>query len=289
MLTSITSSWTSVSHCTATEPVLNVKQWATRAHINLASEARVLTYLVLAGVTAPLGLMEVAVKQTGIIIVDNCKLAVAVNFGTNAAFFPCAAAQQLQIKDELENYSSLDLTGSLLLGGLVQLPVIFPVLYKHFTGCIRNVYIDHKFLDLSHPLYNNGTSAKCKAMGNTCTYKPCERGTCFNILGSRRCDCPTGFDGSRCETSIEFFLRICVKYTKRFSRQSFKRVPANSKVNLLWSVSMRFRTAKPSGTLFEISFSLSSSVPELVDGKLSYNYKELLVLQLPHIAVNDTQ
>ena len=63
MFTSITSSWTSVSHCTTTEPVLNVKQWATRAHINLASEARVLTYLVLAGVTVPLGLMEVAVKQ----------------------------------------------------------------------------------------------------------------------------------------------------------------------------------------------------------------------------------
>ena len=63
MFTSITSSWTSVSHCTTTEPVLNVKQWATRTHINLASEARVLTYLVLAGVTAPLGLMEVAVKQ----------------------------------------------------------------------------------------------------------------------------------------------------------------------------------------------------------------------------------
>ena len=42
--------------------------------------------------------------QTGIIIVDNCKLAVAVNFGTNAAFFPCAAAQQLQIKDDSENY-----------------------------------------------------------------------------------------------------------------------------------------------------------------------------------------
>ena len=54
-----------------------------------------------------------------------------------------------------------------------------------------------------------------------------------------------------------------VKYTERFSRQSFKRVPANSKVNLLWSVSMRFRTAKPSGTLFEISFSSSSSVPEV--------------------------
>ena len=42
--------------------------------------------------------------QTGIIIVDDCKLAVAVNFGTKAASFPCAAAQQLQIKDESENY-----------------------------------------------------------------------------------------------------------------------------------------------------------------------------------------
>ena len=47
----------------------------------------------------------------------------------------------------------------LLLGGLMQLPVKFPVLYKHFTGCIRNGYIDHKFLDLSQPLNNNGTSA----------------------------------------------------------------------------------------------------------------------------------
>ena len=43
--------------------MLNVKQWATRAHINLAGEARVFTYLVLTGVTVPLGLMEVAVKQ----------------------------------------------------------------------------------------------------------------------------------------------------------------------------------------------------------------------------------
>ena len=103
-------------------------------------------------------------------------------------------------------FSPLHLTGPLLLGGLVQLPIKFPVPYKHFTGCIRNVYIDHKFLDLSQPLYNNGTSAKCKAMGNTCAYKPCERGTCFNILGSRRCDCPTGFDGSRCETGVDFFF-----------------------------------------------------------------------------------
>ena len=50
-----------------------------------------------------------------------------------------------------------------------------------------------------------------------------------------------------------------VKYTERFSGQSFKRLPANSKV----SVSVRFYTAKPSGTLLETSFPSSSSVLEV--------------------------
>ena len=40
-------------------------------------------------------------------------------------------------------------------------------------------------------------------------------------------------------------------------------MPANLKVNLPWSVSMGFRTAKPSGSLLEISFSSSSSVSEV--------------------------
>ena len=130
-------------------------------------------------------------------------------------------------------FSSLDLTGPLLLGGLVQLPVKFPVLYKHFTGCIRNVYIDHKFLDLSQPLYNNGTSAKCKAMGNTCAYKPCERGTCFNILGSRRCDCPTGYDGSRCETGIAFFF---YGYVRDLSSRTYFSLKRSEEYGIFWNL-----------------------------------------------------
>ena len=177
--------------------------------------------------------------------------------------------------------SSLDLTGPLLLGGLVQLPVKFPVLYKHFTGCIRNVYIDHKFLDLSQPLYNNGTSAKCKAMGNTCAYKPCERGTCFNILGSRRCDCPTGFDGSRCETGIEFFiLRIC-KWSSSRTYFSLKRL---EEYRIFWNL-FKCLASKMQTTVHELCMikdtlwafkcmrflvmrNISSSLSDLVDLQL---------------------
>ena len=118
-------------------------------------------------------------------------------------------------------------------GGLVQLPIKFPFLYKHFTGCIRNVYINHEFLDLSQPLYNDGTSAKCKAMGNTCAYKPCGRGTCFNILGSHRCDCPTGFDGSRGETGIEFFF---YGYVSNLSSRTYFSLKRSQEYGIFWNI-----------------------------------------------------
>ena len=47
--------------------MLNVKQWATRAHINLASEVRVLTYLVHAGVTAQLREFSIALINNSLI------------------------------------------------------------------------------------------------------------------------------------------------------------------------------------------------------------------------------
>ncbi|KAJ7355115.1 hypothetical protein OS493_027904 [Desmophyllum pertusum] len=118
-------------------------------------------------------------------------------------------------------------------------------------------------------------------MDNSCSSRPCQRGTCSNILGTRRCKCPPGYGGSSCESAMT--------HTERFLGQSYKRVPDTSSVNLPWSFSLRFRTAKPSGTLVETSFSSSSSVLKVVSGKLLYNYNELLALKLPHIAVNDTK
>ena len=56
------------------------------------------------------------------------------------------------------------------------------------------------------------------------------------------------------------FTLTAMAFTERFLGQSYKRVPDTSKVNIPWSFSLRFRTAKPSGTLVETTFSSSSSV-----------------------------
>lgn len=54
---------------------------------------------------------------------------------------------------------SLDLTGPLLLGGVPDLPEDFPVRNRDFVGCIRNLTIDSKPIDMAGFVANNGTAA----------------------------------------------------------------------------------------------------------------------------------
>lgn len=54
---------------------------------------------------------------------------------------------------------SLDLTGPLLLGGVPDLPEDFPVRNRDFVGCIRNLAIDNKPIDMASFIANNGTAA----------------------------------------------------------------------------------------------------------------------------------
>lgn len=43
----------------------------------------------------------------------------------------------------------LDLTGPLQVGGLPNIPSSFQVKNKDFVGCISDLYIDYKFVDLN--------------------------------------------------------------------------------------------------------------------------------------------
>jgi hypothetical protein len=54
---------------------------------------------------------------------------------------------------------SLDLTGPLLLGGVPNLPEDFPVHNRQFVGCMRNLSIDGRSVDMAGFIANNGTVA----------------------------------------------------------------------------------------------------------------------------------
>lgn len=54
---------------------------------------------------------------------------------------------------------SLDLTGPLLLGGVPNLPEDFPVRNRDFVGCMRNLSIDSRAVDMAGYIANNGTAA----------------------------------------------------------------------------------------------------------------------------------
>ena len=47
--------------------------------------------------------------------------------------------------------------------------------------------------------------------GNECSPNPCVRGTCIDLISAYRCNCPTGYRGTRCEF-IRERLRVYVRY-----------------------------------------------------------------------------
>lgn len=54
-------------------------------------------------------------------------------------------------------FRSLDLTGPLLLGGVPTLPEDFPVQNRQFVGCMKDLRIDNRHIDMASFIANNGT------------------------------------------------------------------------------------------------------------------------------------
>ncbi|KAH0630148.1 hypothetical protein JD844_012822 [Phrynosoma platyrhinos] len=92
-------------------------------------------------------------EKVAILIVDQCDASVALQFGSEIGNYTCAA-EGVQSSSK----KSLDLTGPLLLGGVPNLPENFPVEHREFVGCMRDLYIDNKRIDLASYIANNGTS-----------------------------------------------------------------------------------------------------------------------------------
>lgn len=54
-------------------------------------------------------------------------------------------------------HRSLDLTGPLFLGGVPNLPENFPFSTREFIGCMKDLHIDNRPVDMAGFIANNGT------------------------------------------------------------------------------------------------------------------------------------
>ncbi|XP_072928982.1 cadherin EGF LAG seven-pass G-type receptor 3 isoform X2 [Hemitrygon akajei] len=133
-------------------------------------------------------------QKVAILTIDDCDTSIAVHFGDGIGNYSCAA-EGVQSSSK----KSLDLTGPLLLGGVPNLPENFPVINREFVGCMKELHIDSKRIDMAAYIANNGTFPGCNKKQPFCDSNPCKNGgTCVIIWETFFCECPLGYGSKDC-------------------------------------------------------------------------------------------
>ncbi|XP_071589956.1 cadherin EGF LAG seven-pass G-type receptor 1 isoform X6 [Heliangelus exortis] len=188
-------------------------------------------------------------EKVAVVTVDDCDTAVAVRFGSLIGNYTCAA-QGTQTGSK----KSLDLTGPLLLGGVPNLPEDFPVHNRQFIGCMRNLSIDSKPIDMASFIANNGTLPGCAAQRNYCETNWCQNGgTCINKWNTYICECPVRYGGKNCEQAMPS--------PQRFSGESIIIwSDLDITISVPWYIGLMFRTRKVNGMLMQASAGAASKI-----------------------------
>ncbi|XP_039201512.1 cadherin EGF LAG seven-pass G-type receptor 3 isoform X1 [Crotalus tigris] len=199
--------------------------------------------------------------KVAILTVDKCDTSLALQFGNEIGNYSCAA-EGVQSSSK----KSLDLTGPLLLGGVPNLPENFPVEHREFVGCMRDLYIDSKHIDLASYIANNGTSIGCHAKHSFCDSNPCKNsGTCIVGWSSFICECPIGFGGKDC--------RHAMHHPHHFHGNSilFWDFRNEVKISTPWYMGLAFRTRQANGVLLQANAGQYTTILcQLDSGLLSF-------------------
>ncbi|TFK00729.1 izumo sperm-egg fusion protein 3 [Platysternon megacephalum] len=220
-------------------------------------------------------------QKVAVVTVDDCDAAVALKFGEVLGNYSCSA-QGTQSGTK----KSLDLTGPLLLGGVPDLPESFPVHNRQFVGCIRNLLIDNRQLDMADFIANNGTVPGCSAKKNVCDSNTCHNGgTCVNQWDTFSCQCPLGFGGKNCRQEMANPQRFVGSSLVAWSD------PALS-ISLPWHLGLMFRTRQANGVLLRaLAGQLSTITLQLSEGHVLMSVSQPggrgWALQLHQVKVND--
>uniref|UniRef100_A0A8C1ZEY8 Cadherin EGF LAG seven-pass G-type receptor 1b n=1 Tax=Cyprinus carpio TaxID=7962 RepID=A0A8C1ZEY8_CYPCA len=181
-------------------------------------------------------------EKVAVVAVDDCDVAMALRFGEQIGNYSCAARGT-----QTGQKKSLDLTGPLLLGGVPNLPEDFPVQKRDFVGCIRNLTIDSKPIDMASFIANNGTSAGCAAKHDYCSKVVCQNGgVCVNRWNTHTCNCPLGYGGKNCEHVMPAPLHFDGHALVSWSETDIT-------IAIPWYMGLMFRTRKSTGVLLQAS------------------------------------
>ncbi|XP_046730560.1 cadherin EGF LAG seven-pass G-type receptor 2 isoform X2 [Silurus meridionalis] len=181
-------------------------------------------------------------QKVVVVTVDDCDTSVALRFGRTIGSYLCAAQGS-----QSGSKKSLDLTGPLLLGGVPHLPEDFPVRSRQFVGCMKDLHIDSRYIDMNSYIANNGTVPGCSVKRQMCVSSPCVNGgVCVSLWGSLRCDCPLGFGGRSCEKAMP--------HPQRFHGNSLLLWhDLDIVVTVPWRLELMFRTQLPTSTILHIT------------------------------------
>ncbi|XP_075403418.1 cadherin EGF LAG seven-pass G-type receptor 3 [Tenrec ecaudatus] len=180
--------------------------------------------------------------KVAVLSMDDCDVAVALQFGAEIGNYSCAAAGM-----QTSSKKSLDLTGPLLLGGVPNLPENFPVSHKDFVGCMRDLHIDGRRVDMAAFVANNGTTAGCQAKLRFCDSSPCKNsGLCSERWGGYVCDCPVGYGGKDCRLTMTHPYRFHGNGTLTWDFGS------DMTVSVPWYLGLAFRTRATQGVLMQV-------------------------------------
>ncbi|XP_067381943.1 cadherin EGF LAG seven-pass G-type receptor 3 isoform X2 [Channa argus] len=223
-------------------------------------------------------------EKIAVVSIDDCDTALSLRFGTQLGNYSCAAQGK-----QTSSKKSLDLTGPLFLGGVPNVPDNFPFGTREFIGCMKELHIDNKPLDLAGFIANNGTIPGCSAKLPFCKSNPCQNGgTCRVSWETFSCDCPLGYGGKDCSHVMP--------HPHRFLGNSALWWDLKNDVTIStpWYLGLVFRTRARDGLLLQAQAGQYTSLLfQVISGQLVFSVTRgstrLVRLRLDQVHVADGQ
>lgn len=210
-------------------------------------------------------------NRTVTVSLDECDTALLLN-GNFGRKWNCANHTTLTLDRRCSMLTEtcnrfLDLTGPLQIGGLPRIPAHFQIQTNDFVGCISDLQIDRRYIDMNSFVADNGTTPGCSQKVTSCSSEPCfNGGTCHEGWGTHTCECMEGFTGHACQETVSLPWRFSGDGVMSFN-------PLLRQIQFPWITSLSIRTRQSNAFLLQVQIGQNSSaIVALRDGTLHYIY-----------------